>query len=207
VPESIAPEVRGKKGYVTVKNGDKVRYRQPPGPANALGRVKFVMPNNHAIYLHDTPSKAAFNRTVRAFSHGCVRTQNPLELARLLLNDPKWDRAAIDRAVATGKTQRLNASAPIPVYITYFTAAALRNGAGITTWNDLYGRDTKVVTALNNRGEPVLASAATTAKSPTALTVPAAVPAKPNSTAVSAPAATKRSAAVAVPTTPQPRKP
>jgi len=159
VPESIAPEVRGKKGYVTVKNGDKVRYRQPPGPSNALGRIKVVMPNNHAIYLHDTPSKAAFNREVRALSHGCVRTQNPLELARLLINDPKWDKAAIDRAVAAGKTLRVNASSPIPVYITYFTAAARNDQAGILTWKDLYGRDAKVVTALSNAGEPVLASA------------------------------------------------
>jgi murein L,D-transpeptidase YcbB/YkuD len=158
VPESIAPEVRGKKGYVTVKNGDKVRYRQPPGPSNALGRVKVVMPNNHAIYLHDTPSKAGFNRTVRAFSHGCIRTQNPLEMARLLLNDPKWDKAAIDRAVAAGKTLKVDAAAPVPVYITYFTAAALRDSKGIQTWSDLYGRDEKVVTALNNRGEPMMAA-------------------------------------------------
>jgi murein L,D-transpeptidase YcbB/YkuD len=57
IPKSIEPEVRGKKGYVTVKSGDGVRYRQPPGPSNALGRMKVVMPNNYAIYLHDTPSR------------------------------------------------------------------------------------------------------------------------------------------------------
>jgi murein L,D-transpeptidase YcbB/YkuD len=206
VPESIAPEVRGKKGYVTVKNGDKVRYRQPPGPSNALGRVKVVMPNNHAIYLHDTPSKAAFNKPVRAFSHGCIRTQNPLEMARLLLNDPKWDKAAIDRAVASGKTQRVNASAPIPVYITYFTAAALKDGAGITTWKDLYGRDSKVVTALNNRGEPVMAASAPAVKPPGVVT-PTAVPAVKQPVPVVAKPAVAKQSASAVPSNPQPRKP
>jgi len=70
VPASIAPEVRGKKGYVSVKNGNGVRYRQPPGPANSLGRLKVVMPNTYAIYLHDTPSKQYFAREQRALSHG-----------------------------------------------------------------------------------------------------------------------------------------
>jgi len=162
VPASIAPEVRGKPGYVAVKNGDKVRYRQPPGPSNSLGRVKFVMPNNHAIYLHDTPSKSLFNRSVRAFSHGCIRTEDPLEFARLVLNNPKWDKAAIDRVVASGKTVKADATEATPVYIAYFTAAAIKDNGGIISYADLYRRDQKVVTALNNRGEPVMASSAGT---------------------------------------------
>jgi murein L,D-transpeptidase YcbB/YkuD len=151
VPTSIAGEVRGKKGYVTVKNGDKVRYRQPPGPSNALGQVKFVMPNNLAIYLHDTPSKSLFSRPVRAFSHGCIRTQNIVHLAQLLVNDPAWDRAAVNRVIASGKSTRVNATAPTPIYIAYFTAAAAANDAGLISYADIYGRDKPVLAALNDK--------------------------------------------------------
>jgi len=161
VPQSIAGEVRGKKGYVTVKDGDKVRYRQPPGPKNALGQVKVVMPNNYAIYLHDTPSKSMFDKKMRAFSHGCIRTQDPLGFAQLLLNSPEWDKAAIDRAVAAGKTVRAEAATPTPVYIAYFTAAALADQKGILTYPDVYHRDAPVLAALNDReGAATLASSA-----------------------------------------------
>ncbi len=150
IPKSIEPEVRGKKGYVRVKTPEGgYRYRQPPGAGNALGRMKVVMPNNYAIYLHDTPSKAAFKRDARALSHGCIRTENPLDFAALLLGNPQWDRAAIDRAIAEGKTVKADAAIPTPVYITYFTTAALANGEGIISYNDIYKRDDKVVTALN----------------------------------------------------------
>jgi L,D-transpeptidase YcbB len=159
VPQSIAPEVRGKKGYVTVKSGNGVRYRQPPGPGNSLGRMKVVMPNNYAIYLHDTPSKALFKRDARAFSHGCIRTEDPLGFAEIMLNNPEWDRAKIDATVASGKTVQANAAAPMPVYITYFTAAAAKDNQGILEYKDVYGRDGKVVVALNDRNGTALASA------------------------------------------------
>jgi murein L,D-transpeptidase YcbB/YkuD len=150
VPASITPEVRGKRGYVSVKTPQGgVRYRQPPGPGNALGRMKVVMPNNYAIYLHDTPSKGAFKRDARALSHGCIRTENPLDFAALLLANPEWDRAAIDRAIAAGKTVKAEGTIATPVYITYFTAAAKANAEGIISYADIYGRDAKVVTALN----------------------------------------------------------
>lgn len=160
VPASIAPEVRGKKGYVTVDNGNGgVRYRQPPGPGNSLGRMKVVMPNNYAIYLHDTPSKHMFSREARAFSHGCIRTQDPLVFARLLLDNPEWDQAAINRQVASGKTIQAVASTPTPVYIAYFTAAAQANTGKIVAYKDVYGRDPKVVAALTDRnGGATLAS-------------------------------------------------
>jgi L,D-transpeptidase YcbB len=154
VPASIAPEVRGKKGYVSVKDGEKVRYRQPPGPSNALGRMKVVMPNNYAIYLHDTPSRSLFDRKVRAFSHGCIRTQDPLTFARLLLANPEWDKAAIDRTIAAGKTVKADAMIATPVYIVYFTAAALADGKGLHETPDLYGHDKKVVIALNDKTRP-----------------------------------------------------
>ncbi|HEX8257621.1 MAG TPA: L,D-transpeptidase family protein [Allosphingosinicella sp.] len=158
VPKSITPEVQGKRGYVRVKAGEGWRYRQPPGPANALGRMKVVMPNNYAIYLHDTPSKSAFNKPARAFSHGCIRTQDPLAFAELLLGNPEWDRAAIDAAIASGKTVEAKATTPTPVYITYFTAAAAQTGK-IVSYKDVYGRDGSVVVALNQRAGTALASA------------------------------------------------
>jgi murein L,D-transpeptidase YcbB/YkuD len=159
VPKSIAKEVRGKRGYVTVPDGDGVRYRQPPGPSNALGRMKVVMPNNYAIYLHDTPSKSFFNRALRALSHGCIRTQDPLTFARLLLDNPQWDKAAIDRAIAAGKTVQAQASTPTPVYIAYFTAAAAAGTTDLVSYKDVYGRDTPILAALNDsEGEQELAS-------------------------------------------------
>jgi murein L,D-transpeptidase YcbB/YkuD len=162
VPQSIYSEVKGKPGYVSVKNGEKIHYRQPPGPGNALGQVKVVMPNNYAIYLHDTPSKSLFGRPVRAFSHGCIRTQHALKFAELLLNSPQWDKAAIDRVLASGKTVKANAAVPTPVYIAYFTAAARANEEGLLTYSDIYGRDKPVLAALNDRsGGASLASAAT----------------------------------------------
>ncbi len=161
IPKSIEPEVRGKKGYVRVKSGENgFRYRQPPGPGNALGRMKVVMPNNYAIYLHDTPSKAAFKRQARALSHGCIRTENPLDFAAALLGSPEWDRAKIDQTIAEGKTVQAKTAVPTPVYITYFTTAALAGGEGIISYPDIYARDGKVVTALNAKdGATEMASA------------------------------------------------
>jgi murein L,D-transpeptidase YcbB/YkuD len=159
VPKSIAPEVRGKKGYVTVKDGDSVRYRQPPGPGNSLGRMKVVMPNNYAIYLHDTPSKALFKRDARAFSHGCIRTQDALGFAQALLANPEWTKARIDQTIASGKTVQATAAAPTPVYIAYFTAAAAKDNGGIIAYNDIYGRDKTIMAALNDRGNTAMASA------------------------------------------------
>jgi len=150
VPSSIAGEVRGKRGYVTVREGAGVRYRQPPGPGNALGRMKVVMPNNYAIYLHDTPSKSLFNRPMRAASHGCIRTQNALDFAEALLGSPQWDKAAIDRAIASGKTVQAQAATPTPVYIAYFTAAAAANTTELVSYRDVYGRDTPILAALNS---------------------------------------------------------
>jgi murein L,D-transpeptidase YcbB/YkuD len=77
--------------------------RQKPGPGNALGHVKFMMPNKQAVYLHDTPAHALFDRTGRAFSHGCVRLEEPVELAKYVLGeDPAWTDEAIRRGHALG---------------------------------------------------------------------------------------------------------
>jgi murein L,D-transpeptidase YcbB/YkuD len=159
VPASIASEVRGKRGYVSVKTPEGgVRYRQPPGPSNSLGRMKVVMPNNYAIYLHDTPAKTLFARDARAFSHGCIRTQYALGFARLLLGNPEWDEAKIQETIASGKTAKADTIVPTPVYITYFTAAAKANGEGLVAYKDVYGRDTKVVASIKGDTRAALAS-------------------------------------------------
>jgi murein L,D-transpeptidase YcbB/YkuD len=161
IPKSIEPEVRGKKGYVSVKTPEGgVRYRQPPGPGNALGRMKVVMPNNYAIYLHDTPTKATFQRDFRAASHGCIRTHNALDFARVLLANPEWDQAKIDATIKSGKTVRAKTSVATPVYIAYFTAAAAKDGAGIVPYNDVYGRDAKALASIKSGVKTSLASAA-----------------------------------------------
>jgi murein L,D-transpeptidase YcbB/YkuD len=151
VPKSIEPEVRGRPGYVPVKGKDgKVqRWRQPPGPANALGQVKFVMYNPQAIYLHDTNARSRFNSQVRSLSHGCIRTQNILDLsAKLLAADGgEWDRAKVDATLKSGKSVQANFVKPLPVYIVYFSSAAALDGK-IIDYADIYKRDAKVMSAL-----------------------------------------------------------
>ncbi|HVM22704.1 MAG TPA: L,D-transpeptidase family protein [Sphingomicrobium sp.] len=152
VPPSIAKEVAGKAGYVAVKGADgKVqRWRQPPGPNNALGQMKFVMYNPHNIYLHDTNARSRFNSQIRALSHGCIRTQHIHDLAAELGSDNggEWNRERIDRALATGKTIEAKFVKPVPVYIVYFSQAALVDGR-IVDYKDLYARDAKAMAALN----------------------------------------------------------
>ena len=151
IPKSIEPEVRGKPGYVPVKGKDgKVqRWRQPPGPRNALGEVKFVMPNPKAIYLHDTNARSKFNSRVRALSHGCIRTQNILDLASILLSegDTGWTAEKVKTTVASGKTVKADFARPVPVYIIYMSSAATVEGK-IIDYADVYKRDGKAVAAL-----------------------------------------------------------
>ena len=157
VPPSITREVAGKSGYVAVKGKDgKVqRWRQPPGPANALGKIKFVMQNEQNIYLHDTNARSRFNSQLRALSHGCIRTENIMDLAKELLADDagEWTAEKVDETVASGKSQMAKFVKPLPVYIVYFSAAALNDGT-IVSYSDLYSRDAKVSAALNDYGMP-----------------------------------------------------
>jgi len=135
------------RGY-TASGG---RIRQKPGPGNALGQVKLVMPNPFTVYLHDTPSKQLFDEETRAFSHGCIRTQDAIGLAATLLQGvPGWSRPDIDRVVASGRNTEVALARPLPVYIAYLTAAADESGA-IATFPDVYGRDGPVVSALVDR--------------------------------------------------------
>ncbi len=120
------------------------RLRQPPGERNALGRVKFMFPNPHFVYLHDTPGKHLFDRSERAFSHGCIRLENPLELAEILLD---WKPEKIDSVLAAAKTRTVNLSRPIPVFLLYLTAVA--EGDDVLFRNDVYSRDAAVLKALD----------------------------------------------------------
>jgi murein L,D-transpeptidase YcbB/YkuD len=168
VPPSISKEVAGKPGYVAIKdkNGKFVRWSQPPGPSNALGQLKFVMYNPHNIYLHDTNARSRFSSRMRALSHGCVRTENVLDLATQLLGDDggEWTREKIAATLATKKSKQANFVKPVPVYIVYFSAAALTDGS-IIDYDDLYNRDTKVISALLDRdGKPAASPAGAPAK-------------------------------------------
>lgn len=168
VPKSIWPEVAGKPGYIRIKDkkGKFVRWSQPAGPSNALGQLKFVMYNPYNIYLHDTNARSRFNSQVRALSHGCVRTENVLDLATELLGDDggEWTPEKIAETLASKKSKQANFVKPLPVYIVYFSAAALTDGT-ITDYQDLYKRDTKVIAALLDRdGKPGVAQASAAKK-------------------------------------------
>jgi murein L,D-transpeptidase YcbB/YkuD len=151
VPQSIIREMGGRFGadYEVTRNGNQITARQRPGPRNSLGRLKIEMPNDHAIYLHDTPSQHLFARPARAFSHGCIRTQNVRDFAaHLLAPTGRWARPQIDQAINTGRTVSANLAQTVPVYIAYFTAAATEEGE-LVRYADVYGRDAPVKRALN----------------------------------------------------------
>ena len=116
-------------------------FRQDPGPANPVGHVKFMCPNPFSVYLHDTPSSQYFRRIDRAYSHGCVRVEKPLELAEYVLaGRPGWDHAGIAAAIDTSRNQAVGVPAPLPVHILYFTAWVDEDGQ-VEFRRDLYGLD------------------------------------------------------------------
>ncbi len=124
--------------------------RQEPGPGNALGQVKFIFPNKHAVYLHDTPSKYLFTKEERAFSHGCIRVQNPLKLAEILLNDEdKWNQEKIQDVLNAKKEKTVNLKKPLDVLLLYWTSGFLDNG-DIFFLNDIYHRDKKIQQELSD---------------------------------------------------------
>jgi murein L,D-transpeptidase YcbB/YkuD len=154
VPSSLSHEVAGRKGYVSVPSGSGVRWRQPPGPGNALGRVKLVMGNPYAIYLHDTNAKHLFDVKARAYSHGCIRTEDAVGFAETLLQGTEWDRARIDATLASKKSVQANIAAPVPVYIVYFTVASTTDKEGYLSYSDMYGRDPLAILALEDKPLP-----------------------------------------------------
>jgi murein L,D-transpeptidase YcbB/YkuD len=161
-----------RQGLVMERNGRKIKpsslnwYRtdirwynvyQPPGDRNALGVVKFLFPNRHAVYLHDTPSKSLFNESVRAFSHGCMRVRNPVTMAEIILdNDKGWDKTTVDNLVTKGPEENeIALTRPIPVHITYFTARVDTNGE-VETFNDIYGHEKRITLALQGRWNEIV---------------------------------------------------
>ncbi|MDD7911860.1 L,D-transpeptidase family protein [Pseudovibrio exalbescens] len=125
----------------------QLRIRQRPGTGNALGDIKFMFPNRHNVYLHDTPSKSLFRRSARAFSHGCVRVQNPFEFAdALMAQQPSLTGHKI-RSMLGGKQKQVNLEKTIPIHITYFTAFVDENG-NLQRRPDVYGHNDKTIEAL-----------------------------------------------------------
>jgi murein L,D-transpeptidase YcbB/YkuD len=127
--------------------------RQDPGPKNALGTVKFAFPNSHFVFLHDTPSRELFEKPERAFSSGCIRIEDPLRLAELLLDDPKnYSRSALEAIVDSKATRRVHLDPRIPIVILYATASIAADG-NVLFYRDIYDRDSRVLDALD---EPVM---------------------------------------------------
>jgi murein L,D-transpeptidase YcbB/YkuD len=121
---------------------------QPPGPGNVLGRIKFMFPNKHDVYLHDTPMRFVFDNSARAESHGCVRVENPDQLALILLKrDQGWTEAKVAAAINNGHDQHIALKQNIRVHITYFTSRVNDDGS-ISTFEDLYRHDARMATAL-----------------------------------------------------------
>ena len=121
---------------------------QPPGPDNVLGNVKFVFPNKHDVYMHDTPQKFLFAQPVRAESHGCMRVQNPDQLALILLNhDQGWSEVRLASAIADSYDSHVALQQRIPVYITYFTLKVNEDGS-TSSYGDIYGHDSRMAAAL-----------------------------------------------------------
>ena len=131
----------------TQTNINNFRIRQRPGPSNALGQVKFLFPNQHDVYLHDTPSKSLFSRSFRAYSHGCIRVQDPMSFAGALLEmEPTLDRASLENL--SGPTERwVNVERHIPVYISYFTLRVDEDGT-IRSYGDVYGANQRMIELL-----------------------------------------------------------
>ncbi len=121
--------------------GTSVRVRQKPGPGNALGRVKFMLPNDHAVYLHDTPSGDLFEKDRRDFSHGCIRVADPAALASFLLrHDTTWTKQRIEAAMGKGTSTTVRLAKAVPVFIVYGTAMATERG-GVLFYDDIYRLD------------------------------------------------------------------
>lgn len=175
--EDVLPKVRRDPGYLASQNmtvldrsgravnpatvnwqalGGRPPYtfRQGPGPRNALGRIKFMFPNPHAIFLHDTPSRGLFEQTERNFSSGCIRVEDPLSLAEIVLGDPaRWNRRSLEAAIADGKTRTVRLPRPWPVLILYWTAE-LDADSRVRFLPDRYRRDPALLQALD--GEVVI---------------------------------------------------
>jgi murein L,D-transpeptidase YcbB/YkuD len=148
VRKEILPALEKDPTYLARNNmeqvgmeGDLPKIRQLPGPDNSLGRVKFLFPNSFNIYFHDTNAKGLFNKDKRAYSHGCIRLEEPEKLANYLLrNQPEWTPEKIEDAMNSGTEKYVKLKDPIPVFITYYTAW-VDDAGQLNFREDIYGHD------------------------------------------------------------------
>jgi murein L,D-transpeptidase YcbB/YkuD len=161
VKNEILPNMRRNRDYLWrnnyvqtgTENGLPV-IRQLPGAKNALGKVKFLFPNSHNIYFHDTPAKSLFGLRRRAFSHGCIRLAEPAKLAEYLLrNTPGWTPDKIQQAMNAGKEQAVNLQTPVAVAITYNTAWVDNEGL-VHFREDIYGHDKQAAKRIATASQP-----------------------------------------------------
>ncbi|MBU1212322.1 MAG: L,D-transpeptidase family protein [Alphaproteobacteria bacterium] len=143
-------------------NISNYHFTQPPGAANVLGVVKFRFPNKHNVYMHDTPERNLFGKQDRAFSHGCMRVENPVRLAEVLLQQDKgWDSERV--ADARRRGENIELTTPIPVHVAYFTVA-VDDGGRIDVHRDSYGLDNRLASRLEGRNVRVGGAAVATSK-------------------------------------------
>lgn len=142
------PGYAERRGYVVTRRGNAISVRQPPGERNALGWIKFLFPNDHAVYLHDTPNRSLFSAAKRTFSHGCVRVENPFALADQVLG-PEWTSERLKRLIGSGE-RTIKLPQPLPIHLVYETFVVDANGT-VTTHDDIYGFHRLVRTALEQR--------------------------------------------------------
>jgi murein L,D-transpeptidase YcbB/YkuD len=127
-----------RKGFIIRRIDGRLHIRQPPGDDNALGRIKFEFPNKYAVYLHDTNQRYLFRRSVRAFSHGCIRVDNPLDLAVALLRPERgWDEARLESMYGP-QSRPVYLPEPMPLHVVYFTMRVDENG-DLRRFADIYG--------------------------------------------------------------------
>lgn len=136
---------------VSASTHPELRLRQLPGPLNILGRLKFIMPNPKDIYLHDTPYQDDFKQAERLFSHGCIRAEKPFDLAAFLSGNSFWTKARILAAVESIQEKSVPFDAPVPIYVSYFTAWP-GPGGRVDFRRDVYGWDEKLTRELNRTG-------------------------------------------------------
>jgi murein L,D-transpeptidase YcbB/YkuD len=133
------PGYAERRGFEVIRRGNRISVRQPPGPTNALGNVKFMFPNDHAVYLHDTPSRGLFASSRRAFSSGCVRVEQPLKLAELVLGGQAngWSERRLQSMVGSGE-RTIRLARKLPIHIVYMTHVVDAGGT-LRSYDDIYG--------------------------------------------------------------------
>ena len=132
-------------------NMANIAFTQPPGPRNVLGKVKFLYPNKHIVYMHDFIRRDLFKPTVRAIGHNCIRMEKPSRLAQVLLTEDKgWDAQKVEDLIDKGYDSAVNLDHPVPVHTTYFTAAVDDQGK-VTSFSDIYALDRKVAPIVGGR--------------------------------------------------------